>query len=66
MVGIGEVEEVGAVEAGLEHLSLSPDSEVITLVTGDLNLILMTRDYTPLSETTIHQVKTRIRFLLRI
>ena len=57
MGSFGEVEEVGSVESGLESLVLSPDSELVTLVTGDLKLILMTRDYTPLSETAIHQVQ---------
>ena len=31
---MGEVEEVGCVTDGLKFLTLSPDSEVITLVTG--------------------------------
>ncbi len=57
VTGPGDLEEVGAVSAGLVAFDLSPDSELITLVTAELNLILMTRDYTPLSETQIHQVK---------
>ena len=56
-VGVGEVEEVGCVPAGLLALCLSPDSELVTLVTADLRLIIMTRDFTPLSETPIQQGK---------
>ena len=53
-----DIEEVGSVAGGLLALDMSPDCEIITLVTAQLNLILMTRDYTPLSETPIHQVTT--------
>ena len=62
MLDIGDVEEVGSVGDGLEVLSLSPDSEVISLVTSSLNLVLMTRDYTPLSETSILQVQQPKKF----
>jgi hypothetical protein len=55
VAGLGEVEEVGCVPSGLLSLSLSPDSELVTLVTADHKLIIMTRDYTPLSETSIQQ-----------
>ena len=51
------MEEVGCVPAGLLALCLSPDSELVTLVTADLRLVIMTRDYTPLSETPIQQGK---------
>jgi hypothetical protein len=53
---LGEVEEVGSVPAGLLALCLSTDSELVTLVTAaDLRLVIMTRDYMPLSETSIQQ-----------
>ena len=34
LLGCGDVEEVGCVPDGLRCLTLSPDSELITLVTG--------------------------------
>jgi hypothetical protein len=55
VLGPGEVEEVGCVPSGLLALCLSPDSELVTLVTADHQLIIMTRDYIPLSETPIQQ-----------
>jgi hypothetical protein len=57
-VGPGEVEEVGCVPSGLLALCLSPDSELVTLVTADHQLIIMTRDYVPLSETPIQQARS--------
>jgi len=48
--GCGEVEEVGCVDAGFLALSLSPDLELVSLVTGDLKLITMTRDFLPIKE----------------
>ena len=66
VTGPGDLEEVGAVSAGLLNLELSPDSEIITLVTAELNLIFMTRDYTPLSETQVHQVILKINVYFSI
>ena len=50
----GQVEEVGYVECGgLERLTISPDLEIITLVTRELVVITMTRDYSPVKETSL-------------
>ena len=49
----GQVEEVGHVECGLERLTISPDLEIITLVTKELVVITMTRDYSPVKETSL-------------
>jgi len=54
---LGMVEEVGCVECGLECLVLSPDLEIITLVTSELVAITMTRDYVPVMETKLLQDK---------
>ena len=48
--GCGEVEEVGCVDAGFLALSISPDLELVSIVTGDLKLITMTRDFLPIRE----------------
>jgi len=53
--GLGMVEEVGCVECGLECLVMSPDLEIITLVTSELVVITMTRDYVPVKETRLLQ-----------
>ena len=52
---LGMVEEVGCVECGLECLVMSPDLEIITLVTSELVVITMTRDYVPVKETRLLQ-----------
>jgi len=52
---LGDVEEVGYVECGLECLVMSPDLEIITLVTSELVVITMTRDYVPIQETKLLQ-----------
>ncbi|CAD5114953.1 DgyrCDS3987 [Dimorphilus gyrociliatus] len=49
-----DFEQVGAVESGFETMEWSPDQELIALVTGDLTLILMTRDFEVLSEQIIN------------
>jgi len=54
---LGMVEEVGCVECGLECLVMSPDLEIITLVTSELVAITMTRDYVPVMETKLLQDK---------
>ena len=54
---LGMVEEVGCVECGLECLVMSPDLEIITLVTSELVAITMTRDYVPVMETKLLQEK---------
>ncbi|XP_025966946.2 elongator complex protein 1 [Dromaius novaehollandiae] len=50
-----EVECVGTVDSGLSTMSWSPDQELVLLVTGQQTLIMMTRDFEPLTEKQIHQ-----------
>ena len=51
----GSVEEVGCVECGLETLAMSPDLEIITLVTSEMKVITMTREYVPIKESSLLQ-----------
>ena len=53
VTSLGQVEEVGHVECGLERLAISPDLEMISLVTKELVVITMTRDYSPIKETSL-------------
>ena len=53
----GQVEEVGCVQAGIAAIDISPDLELITLVTGDLKVITMTRDYLPAQEVSLHETQ---------
>ena len=53
VTSFGEVEEVGHVECGLERLAISPDLEIITLVTREMVVVTMTRDYSPVKETSL-------------
>ena len=46
--------QVGFVEAGISDLTLSPDEELLTLITAVGNVVLMTRDYDVLKEFPIH------------
>uniref|UniRef100_A0A8B9PM09 Elongator complex protein 1 n=1 Tax=Apteryx owenii TaxID=8824 RepID=A0A8B9PM09_APTOW len=50
-----EVECVGSVDSGLSTMSWSPDQELFLLVTGQQTLIMMTRDFEPITEKQIHQ-----------
>uniref|UniRef100_A0A4W4HKP5 Elongator complex protein 1 n=1 Tax=Electrophorus electricus TaxID=8005 RepID=A0A4W4HKP5_ELEEL len=50
-----ELECVGSVDSGLTAMSWSPDQELVTLSTGQETVILMTKDFEPLSEVAIHQ-----------
>ncbi|XP_030092760.1 elongator complex protein 1 isoform X1 [Serinus canaria] len=50
-----QVECVGSVDSGLSVMSWSPDQELILLATGQQTLIMMTRDFEPISEKQIHQ-----------
>ncbi|NXE54820.1 ELP1 protein, partial [Casuarius casuarius] len=50
-----EVECVGTVDSGLSTMSWSPDQELVLLVTGQQTLIMMTRDFEPITEKQIHQ-----------
>ncbi|KAG8454432.1 hypothetical protein GDO86_000888 [Hymenochirus boettgeri] len=51
----GQLECVGSVDNGIVTMSWSPDQELVLLVTGQQTLILMTKDFEPLTETSIHQ-----------
>ncbi|XP_053152416.1 elongator complex protein 1 isoform X2 [Hemicordylus capensis] len=50
-----QLECVGSVEGGLTVMSWSPDQELVLLATGQQTLILMTRDFEPITESHIHQ-----------
>ncbi|XP_030327212.1 elongator complex protein 1 isoform X5 [Strigops habroptila] len=50
-----QVECVGSVDSGLSTMSWSPDQELVLLVTGQQTLIMMTRDFEPITEKQIHQ-----------
>lgn len=51
----GQLECVGSVDSGIVAMSWSPDQELVLLVTGQQTLILMTKDFEPISEIPIHQ-----------
>ncbi|XP_021392787.2 elongator complex protein 1 isoform X2 [Lonchura striata] len=50
-----QVECVGSVDSGLSVMSWSPDQELVLLATGQQTLIMMTRDFEPITEKQIHQ-----------
>ncbi|NWX64964.1 ELP1 protein, partial [Promerops cafer] len=50
-----QVECVGSVDSGLCVMSWSPDQELVLLATGQQTLIMMTRDFEPITEKQIHQ-----------
>uniref|UniRef100_A0A669QRK3 Elongator complex protein 1 n=1 Tax=Phasianus colchicus TaxID=9054 RepID=A0A669QRK3_PHACC len=50
-----QVECVGTVDSGLCAISWSPDQELVLLATGQQTLIMMTRDFEPITEKQIHQ-----------
>lgn len=50
-----QLECVGTVDSGLTAMSWSPDQELVLLVTGQQTLIMMTRDFEPITETPVHQ-----------
>ncbi|XP_064620717.1 putative elongator complex protein 1 isoform X2 [Lineus longissimus] len=49
-----EVECVGSVESGLLAMSWSPDQEVVVLVTGQNTIIMMNREFDPITEVNLH------------
>ena len=49
-----QVECVGSVSDGLLFMAWSPDQELVVLVTATSNLLLMTREFDPLTETPLH------------
>ncbi len=50
-----DVEEVGFVESGLEEMSLSPDLELLVLVTCAGAVLIMNREFDPICECGLHQ-----------
>uniref|UniRef100_A0A4W3I734 Elongator complex protein 1 n=1 Tax=Callorhinchus milii TaxID=7868 RepID=A0A4W3I734_CALMI len=46
---------VGSVESGLTGMSWSPDQELVILTTGQETIIMMTKDFDPITEVRIHQ-----------
>ncbi|XP_019372711.1 PREDICTED: elongator complex protein 1 isoform X2 [Gavialis gangeticus] len=50
-----QLECVGSVDSGLTTMSWSPDQELVLLVTGQQTLIMMTKDFEPITESHIHQ-----------
>lgn len=48
------VEIVGSIDAGISAASWSPDEETLALLTGDNNLLLMSRMFEPISEKMLN------------
>ncbi|XP_077863175.1 elongator complex protein 1-like [Saccoglossus kowalevskii] len=51
---IGQVECVGSVESGLTGMAWSPDQEIVILTTGQDTLIMMTKDFEPITENQLN------------
>ncbi|XP_041042916.1 elongator complex protein 1 isoform X2 [Carcharodon carcharias] len=50
-----QLECVGSVDSGLTGMSWSPDQELLVLTTGQETIIMMTKDFDPVTEVGIHQ-----------
>uniref|UniRef100_A0A8C1ISS1 Elongator complex protein 1 n=1 Tax=Cyprinus carpio TaxID=7962 RepID=A0A8C1ISS1_CYPCA len=50
-----QLECVGSVESGLTGMTWSPDQELVTLTTGQETIIMMTKDFEPITEVAINQ-----------
>ncbi|KAI5100646.1 elongator complex protein 1 [Silurus meridionalis] len=50
-----QLECVGSVDSGLTAMSWSPDQELVTFCTGQETIILMTKDFEPVTEVAIQQ-----------
>ncbi|XP_061580732.1 elongator complex protein 1 [Cololabis saira] len=50
-----QTECVGSVDSGLTTMSWSPDEELVILTTGQETIIMMTKDFEPITEVGIHQ-----------
>ncbi|XP_067886712.1 elongator complex protein 1 isoform X2 [Heterodontus francisci] len=50
-----QLECVGSVDSGLTGMSWSPDQELVALTTGQDTIIMMTKDFDPVTEVKIHQ-----------
>ncbi|XP_014675329.1 PREDICTED: elongator complex protein 1-like, partial [Priapulus caudatus] len=49
-----EVEVVGCVDTGIRAVSWSPDQELVVIATGSDTLIMMTKDFDPLTEVSMN------------
>ncbi|XP_061895843.1 elongator complex protein 1 isoform X1 [Entelurus aequoreus] len=50
-----QLECVGSVDSGLTSMSWSPDEELVILTTGQETIIMMTKNFEPITEFAIHQ-----------
>ncbi|KAM9377431.1 elongator complex protein 1 [Pholidichthys leucotaenia] len=50
-----QLECVGSVDSGITSMSWSPDEELVILTTGQETIIMMTKDFEPITEVGIHQ-----------
>ena len=50
-----ELESVGEIEVGVVCMAWSPEQDIVVMVTGEDKLVLMTKDFDPLTETVLHQ-----------
>uniref|UniRef100_A0A8C9YC56 Elongator complex protein 1 n=1 Tax=Sander lucioperca TaxID=283035 RepID=A0A8C9YC56_SANLU len=50
-----QLECVGSVDSGLTSMTWSPDEELVVLTTGQETIIMMTKDFEPITEVGIHQ-----------
>ncbi|XP_062249522.1 elongator complex protein 1 [Platichthys flesus] len=50
-----QLECVGSVDSGLTSMSWSPDEELVILTTGQETIIMMTKEFEPITEVGIHQ-----------
>ncbi|XP_052430790.1 elongator complex protein 1 isoform X1 [Carassius gibelio] len=50
-----QLECVGSVESGLTGMTWSPDQELVALTTGQETIIMMTKDFEPITEVAINQ-----------
>uniref|UniRef100_A0A3P9L654 Elongator complex protein 1 n=1 Tax=Oryzias latipes TaxID=8090 RepID=A0A3P9L654_ORYLA len=50
-----QLECVGSVDSGLTAMSWSPDEELVLLTTGQETVVMMTKDFEPITEVGIHQ-----------
>ncbi|KAJ1921502.1 putative elongator complex protein 1 [Mycoemilia scoparia] len=48
------IEKIGDVESGIQHACWSPDEELLTMVTGENKLIIMTKDFDVISEFSLY------------
>nr|XP_022331417.1 putative elongator complex protein 1 [Crassostrea virginica]XP_022331418.1 putative elongator complex protein 1 [Crassostrea virginica] len=53
-VSSGQIESVGDVSSGIRAMSWSPDQEILVVATGQDTLIMMTREFDPVTEKPLH------------